>query len=489
MTTNPPGRIASGVGARTRRLVYGTLTSDVLRDELSVTTRIDLAHVVMLTERGLLERERAVALLRLVTDLGRQDYAPLWGLPAPRGVYLMYEQYLMRSLGEETGGRLHTGRSRNDLKATATALRLSDWAMEFLSDAMRLQAVLLARARAHRDVVMPVHTHFQAAMPITYGHYLSGVALALGRDITAVRQAADGLSVCPMGAGAIAGTDLAIDPGRVAQLLGFDRASVHSIDAVASRDVLLRLLGAVVGLGITLSRLATDLQLWSTAEFGFITFPDRLVGGSSAMPQKRNAFLLEHVKAKAGAATGSWAAVASTMKSTPFTNSIEVGTEAVAAAWPGLLAVADSVLLCQSLVGGARPVGERMLRRAEDGFVTATTVANRLVRHGVPFRVAHHLVGDAVRRAVDRGATDLSGLRLPPGTPPEAADDPPLPRATAALRYGGGPGALQQGLDEALAALAANADWWRPRQERRRAAARTLADTVADMMGDTTDAA
>ncbi|MFF2785337.1 argininosuccinate lyase [Streptomyces sp. NPDC058049] len=489
MTTSATGRISSGVGARTQRLVYGTLTPDSLRDELSVTTRIDLAHVVMLAERKLLEPERAVRLLRLVADLREQDYVPLWGLPAPRGVYLMYEQYLMGVLGEETGGRLHTGRSRNDLKATATAMRLSRWTMDFLRDAVRLEAVLLARSRAHRDVVMPVYTHFQPAMPITYGHYLSGVALALGRDITAVQQAAEGLWVCPMGAGAVAGTDLAIDPARVAELLGFDRPCVHSIDAVASRDVLLRLLGTVTGLGITLSRLATDLQLWSTAEFGFIAFPDRLVGGSSAMPQKRNAFLLEHVKAKAGVATGAWTAAASTMKSTPFTNSIEVGTEAVAAAWPGLQAVADSVLLCQSLAGGARPVDDRMLHRAEEGFVSATTVANRLVRYGVPFRTAHRLVGDAVRRAVDRGSTDLSGLRLPQGTPPHAADDPPLPQAVASLRYGGGPGTLDQGLDEALAVLAAHTGWWRMRHGRLMAATRTLEDTVAAMTGDTIDAA
>ncbi|WP_241195287.1 lyase family protein, partial [Streptomyces sp. ADI93-02] len=319
MTKEASGRLTSTIGLRTQRLVYGELTPEALRDELSLTTEIDLAHVVMLAERDLLERPAAAQLLRSITALRDEDYTPLRKLPTPRGVYLMYERYLSQTLGEEIGGRLHTGRSRNDLKATATAMRLRFWALDFLAEAVRLEAVLLSRARAHQDVVMPVHTHFQAAMPITYGHYLTGVALALGRDITAVQQAADGLSVCPLGAGAVAGSDLPIAPARVADLLGFDRPNPHALDAVASRDVLLRLLGAVSGIGITLSRLATDLQLWSTVEFGFVLFPDRLVGGSSAMPQKRNAFLLEHVKAKAGLAVGAWTAMASAMKSAPFT--------------------------------------------------------------------------------------------------------------------------------------------------------------------------
>src|SRR5262249_838060 len=140
-----------------------------------------------------------------------------------------------------------------------------------------------------------------------------GVALAVGRDIDALRSAAAGLSVCPLGAGAVAGTELPIDPAYTAALLGFTTATRHALDAVASRDVPLRLLAAVTGLAVTLSRLAADLQLWSTVEFGFVTFPDRLVGGSSAMPQKRNAFLLEHVKAKPGQALGAWAAAASVM--------------------------------------------------------------------------------------------------------------------------------------------------------------------------------
>ncbi|MGH3901257.1 MAG: argininosuccinate lyase [Pseudonocardiaceae bacterium] len=386
----------------------------------------------------------------------------------------------MRLLGADIGGRLHTGRSRNDLNATIAAMRLRSWLLDFLGEACRLQAVLLSRGRAYRDTIMPVYTHFQPAMPITYGHYLVGVALALGRDVTAVQQAADGLSRCPMGAGAVAGCDLPIDPARIARLLGFDAAPMHALDAVASRDVLLRVLAAVAGAGVTLSRLGTDLQLWSTMEFGFVEFPERLVGGSSAMPQKRNAFLLEHVKAKAGAAIGAWTATASTMKSTPFTNTIEVGTEAVQSAWSGLSAVADAVALAQVLTSGARPVPARMSRRAEEGFVTATAVANLLVRDGVPFRSAHHAVGNAIRQAVERGETVISSVELP-GTeaPLEVALDLPLEVAVAALARGGGPGAFTEAFAAAAAVTTDQYAWCRQRRDVVRRAQRELADAVA----------
>jgi argininosuccinate lyase len=244
---------------------------------------------------------------------------------------------------------------------------------------------------------------------------------------------------------------------------------------VASRDVPLRLLGAATGVAVLLSRLATDLQLWSTVEFGFVEFPDRLVGGSSAMPQKRNAFLLEHVRAKAGQALGAWAGAASTMSCTPFTNSIEVGTEAMAGVWAGLHAAEQAVLLSQALVSGARPVPARMAERTEDGFTAATAVANRLVRRGVPFRAAHHLVGDAVRRAVAAGSTRLADF-LPPDL--LAGDDPHYLTDLAALlraqEHGGGPGAFADSCQQAVASWVSHRQWHRDWR-------RSLADADADL--------
>jgi argininosuccinate lyase len=458
------GRLRGQLGLRTQRVVYGDQSLASLRDELPLMMTVDRAHVVMLAERGLIESDVAVALLRCLADLAAEGFVPLAGRPSPRGTYLMYEQYLIDCLGPAVGGVLHTGRSRNDVKATLCLLRARRWVLEFVEQATRLEAVLLARGRAYQSVVMPVHTHFQAAMPISYGYYLLGVARAVGRDVDAVVVAADGLGTCPLGAGAVAGSDLPIDPVRTAELLGFPHTTVHALDAVASRDVMLRLLAAVAGLCVTLSRLAADLQLWSTTEFGFVEFPDRLVGGSSAMPQKRNAFLLEHLKAKPGQALGAWTAAAATMAGTPFTNSIEVGTEAVDRIWPGLRAADDAVSLGQVLAGGARPVPARMARRAETGFTVATAIANRLVREGVPFRTAHHQVGDAVRRAVEAGSTELAGFG-PSSWRDELGIDKLDPQELVrCLVHGGGPGAFRDAYHHACGVWSGHRRWQRNRR-------------------------
>jgi len=481
--TGGTGRLRGELGSRTRRVVYGELTQAELDAELPLMVRVDQAHLVMLAEQKLVAAEAAGALLRCMAELAADRYRPLLTRPAPRGLYLMYEGYLTERLGPDIGGVLHSGRSRNDLKATITNLRLREWVLDFAEQAVRLEAVLLSRARAYRSVVMPVYTHFQAAMPVTYGYYLLGVALAAGRDIEALRAAAGGLQVCPLGAGAVAGTDLPIDPVRTARLLGFPASTEHALDAVASRDVPLRLLGAVAGLAVTLSRLATDLQLWSTAEFGLVEFPDRLVGGSSAMPQKRNAFLLEHVKAKPGQALGAWAAAASAMAATPFTNSIEVGTEAVASVWTGLRAAEQAVLLSQVLASGARPVPARMSERAEAGFTAATAVANRLVQRGLPFRTAHHMVGDAVRRAVEAGSTRLADFG-PPGwlAGLDLAEldlaEIDLAGLVAEQVHGGGPGAFAAPFEHAVTAWTVHRRW---HQDWRRSVAGAEADLAREV--------
>jgi argininosuccinate lyase len=463
-------------------VVYGGLSPAAIDAELPLLVEVDRAHLVMLAERRLIPAEAAGRLLRCIAELAADRFRPLHGRPAPRGLYLMYEGYLVERLGAEVGGRLHTGRSRNDLKATITCLSFRRWLLDFAEQATRLAAVLLARARAYQQVVMPVYTHFQAAMPVSYGYYLLGVARAVGRDIDALDSAADGLRTCPLGAGAVAGTDLPIDPARTAALLGFDRPAGHALDAVASRDGPLRLLAAAAGLAITLSRLATDLQLWSTVEFGFLEFPDRLVGGSSAMPQKRNAFLLEHLKAKPGQALGAWAAAAASMAGTPFTNTIEVGTEATDRIWPGLHAAEQSVLLAQVLVSGARPVPERMAQRAEAGFTTATATANRLVQQGIPFRTAHHQVGTAVRRAVAAGSTDLTGFG-PPGWLDGIDRPTDLAGEVRAHAYGGGPGAFPAAYQSCYAGWVDQLRRHRQWRESLAAAADALAGAVRDLAG------
>ncbi|GAX51769.1 argininosuccinate lyase [Streptomyces olivochromogenes] len=466
------GRLTRTLAPRTRRVVYGDQGPEAVRRELERTTTVDLAHIVMLTETGLLPGPVAAALLDRVRRLRADGFRELYGLDAPRGTYLMYEGHLTRELGADVGGKLHTARSRNDIKATVTAMRLRDELLDLTSQLLRQQGILLARARAHADVVMPVYTHFQPAMPVTYGYYLAGVAAALDRDLAALLHSLDELDRCPLGAGAVAGTDLPINPERTAQLLGFTRPPLHALDAVAARDSVLRAVACAASAAVTLSRLATDLQLWSTQEFGFVVFPERLVGGSSAMPQKRNAFLLEHVKAKAAVAVGAWTAAAAAMKSTPFTNSIEVGTEAVDAAWPAFDALRDAVLLGQVLVSGARPVAARMEQRAREGFVTATVIANRMVAQGVPFRTAHHVVGAAVRAAVEAGEPELDVA----GTSPAPGD------VVGDLDRGGGPGECGKAVGELRSRLTEHADQLAAHRRRLLEAGELLAAETATVL-------
>jgi argininosuccinate lyase len=436
------GRIRRPLDPRARRVVFGDHVEQAIRDELPFYVAIDRAHLVMLLERGILPRESVRRLLAAMDGLAARDYAPLRGRPAPRGLYLLYESWLVETLGEDVGGAVHLARSRNDINATVLRLRLRGAYRALAREVLRLLATLVRRAERHAGLTMPVYTHWQPALPITYGHYLAGVASALGRDLRGIEDAASELDRCPLGAGAAGGTGVPIDTERTAALLGFAEGVRHSLDAVASRDLVLRLLAAAAVLGVTLSRVATDLQLWSTAELDLVRFPDELVGSSSMMPQKRNAFLLEHVKGRGGAPLGAFTAAAMAMHATPFSNSVAVGTEGVKPLWGALDEVTEATLLARLVVAGAQPQPERMRRRAAEGFTAATELANRLVLEtGASFRSAHHRVGALVTRAAE-GGLPLAEAAEPLFREHGLAADPAWldPAAVAAsAAFGGGP--------------------------------------------------
>jgi argininosuccinate lyase len=461
------GRILRGLTPTARKILFGETAGSSLDADFSYATRVDCAHLLALAECGIVGRARAARLLREIEKLRSSNFGPLRSLPAPRGLFLLYEDYLIEKLGPETGGVLQTARSRNDLNATVLRMRLRAPYLRLLGEALRLQAVLIRRARRFARVVMPAYTHYQAAVPITYGHYLAGLAQAVGRDIEEIFCAGSGLRFCPLGAGAVGGTSLPIDTARTAALLGFERPTANSIDAVGSRDLILRLLSAQAIFGVTLSRLAADFLLWATAEFGFLTFPDELVGSSSMMPQKRNPFLLEHVQGRSASASGAFVAAASAMHAKPFTNSIAVGTEAVSHIWKALQDTTEATILARLVVAGAEPDRESMLRRATDGYTQATELANRLALGGeVSFRTAHRSVGAIIRQAMERGGEPLDkavarwqeegGQALPlEGLDPDSI--------AAATSYGGGPGPAS--LEGQLKGLGDN---WRGDRARRR---------------------
>lgn len=478
------GRIKRGLTPAARRILFGADADASIEAELMYATEVDRAHLVMLAERGIVERERAGVLLDEIESLRANDFAPLRGRAAPRGLFLLYEDYLIERLGARTGGVLQTARSRNDLNSTSLRLRLRRPFHDLLREALRMQAVLLRRAARFAGVVMPAYTHYQAAVPITYGHYLAGVAAAFARDVAAVSRAGEGLGQCPLGACAVGGTSLPIDEARTASLLGFDEPVLNSIDAVASRDFVLRLLAGATIMGVTVSRLATDLLLWTTAEFGFIRMPDHLVGSSSIMPQKRNPYLLEHVQGRGASALGAFTAAATSMHSKPFTNSIAVGTEGVGHVWGALKDVTEAITLARLNVAGALPQPEAMLVRAAEGYTSATELANRLtVEGGVAFRTAHHAVGSIVTDAVAENNLPLEAAALKFGAGGQTISLEGLNPASVARAsaYGGGPGVAS--LENCLSRL--RAEWAGQRrrlreQEEKWKAARAALDRAVE---------
>ncbi|MGX7677220.1 argininosuccinate lyase [Plantactinospora sp. DSM 117369] len=432
------GRLTRAALPGARRIVFGETADAAIDDELHLMTAVDRAHLVMLRSRGLIGAGDAGRLIAAIDDLDRDGYRALRGRHAPRGLYLLYESHLAEVTGAEVAGRLHSGRSRNDLKATICALRLREWHAAVLRETLRTEAVALNAARRHRAAVLAGFTHFQPSVPITYGYYLAGVAAALGREADRLLAEIPHLSRCPLGAGAMAGTDLPIDPELTARLLGFAAPHPVALDAVASRDSVSAVLAIAASVAVTASRVALDLQLWTSAEPALLRLPDDLVGSSSAMPQKRNAYLLEHVRGRAARVLGAQTAVLAATRSAPFTNSIEVGTEAMAEAWPAYAHTIDVLRLLRMHLSGARPRVDRMAGHAAGHWTTATAVANRLVVEGHPFRRAHEVVGRLITGIE-------SGRPVQPGPPierraAELLDTLDVGEAVRAARFGGGPG-------------------------------------------------
>jgi len=431
MTTADTGMLHATLLPEAYDIVTAPSVEAALRDDLGLATEIDRAHVVVLAERGVLKAGAAVAILDEIALLRAADFTPLRGRPTPRGWYLMYEGYLIEKLGPEVGGNIQLGRSRNDYNATLFRLKLREPYHRLVREAFRLQDCLLRFARRHGDVVMPAFTHSQPAVPVTYGHYLAAVATDLADDLAALVGWADELDRCPLGAGAVGGTSVPIDPRRTADLLGFAQPVANSITAVASRDLVLRLLSHCVVTGVLMSRVATDLLQWTTAQ-GLLDLPDVLAGSSSMMPQKRNPFVLEHVQGLAAAPLGAYSTAVAAMHKTPYTNSIAVHAEGVRAMWDALARSTEAMTLLRLVIANAQPRPERMRERAEEGFTVATELANRLTfDDGYCFRDAHAEVGRRVAGAMANGSAIVGA--------PEPAE------VAAAMEFGGGPGPKSRG--------------------------------------------
>ncbi|WP_017231521.1 argininosuccinate lyase, partial [Pandoraea sp. B-6] len=355
---------------------------------------INKAHVVMLAEQGLIRPEHASALARGILAMEEQGPGAVPLDPSREDAYFNYEAHLMSLVGADIGGRLHTGRSRNDILATLDRLRGRAMLIELIDALLRVRTTALEQAERHAEVVMPGYTHLQPAQPMTYGFYLAGVAQALERDSRRLMDTLSHMNVSPLGAAAFAGTPFAIDRQRTAGLLGFDTYIDNALDAVGSRDFLLEGIADLSLLAVFWSRVAQDYFVWTTHEFGLIEFPDSVATTSSIMPQKKNPVVLEYLKGRTGQIVAALMAGSMAIKGTHFTHTGDANREGTLGFWDAARETLRCLTLLELVLRTARPVAARAGRLAAEDFSTATALADHMVRaHDLSFRAAHHLVG------------------------------------------------------------------------------------------------
>jgi argininosuccinate lyase len=402
------GRFAGGPAALMRE-INASIAFDrrLWREDIAAS----LAHVAMLETQGIIPEADASAIAEGLERI-EDEYARM-GVkedPALEDIHMHVEARLAELIGP-AAGRLHTARSRNDQVATDFRLWVRG-AIDATDAALAdFQRVLIARAEAHSESVMPGFTHLQSAQPVTLGHHLMAYYEMLARDRSRFAAARERLNECPLGAAALAGTSFPIDRDATAAALGFDRPSANSLDSVSDRDFALDYLMAATQCALHLSRLAEELILWASQPFGFAILADSFSTGSSIMPQKRNPDAAELVRGHSGRIAGAMVALVMTMKGLPLAYSKDMQDDK-----PPVFEAHDLLLLSLQALAGmvetTRFDEGRMRSAAEAGFATATDLADWLVREaGVAFREAHHIVGRAVQAAEEVGV-GLAELEL-----------------------------------------------------------------------------
>jgi argininosuccinate lyase len=423
------------------------------------------AHARVLNAAGLLTDDELAemigALDGLEADVAAGAFVPQ---AADEDVHTALERGLTERLGV-LGGKLRAGRSRNDQVATDFRLFLRDHARLVAAAVVELQRALLEQSGRHVDTAAPGFTHLQHAQPVSFGHELGKHVHAFARDLDRLRDWDRRAALSPMGAGALAGSSLPLDPQAVALELGFRGAIPNSIDAVSDRDFVAEFCFVTAMIGVHLSRLGEEICLWTSREFGWATLDDAWSTGSSIMPQKKNPDVAELARGKSGRLIGGLTGLLTTLKGLPFAynRDLQEDKEPAFDAIDTLLLVLPAMTGC---VATLRFDVERMAESAPQGFALATDIAEWLVRQGVPFREAHEVAGGCVRRAEARGVElwDLSDDEL------RAISDhlTPAVRSVLSVRgalesrsaYGGtAPNRVREQLADVAAVVDADAVW------------------------------
>lgn len=368
------------------------------------------AHARMLGEQGVISKDDVALIERGLDNI--KDRIEAGNFPFDindEDIHMSIEKALIQDIGE-AGARLHTGRSRNDQVITDTRLFAKKRCGDLMRANLALRHELVKQAEKNFDVILPGYTHMQHAQPVLLSHHLLAYAWMLSRDFTRLVAARDAADVNPLGSAALAGTTYPLDRRMTADELGFSSVTQNSLDAVSDRDFLLDLLYACTVSSIHLSRLAEEIVLWSTTEFGFITLSDAFSTGSSIMPQKKNPDFAELVRGKTGRVVGDLVALLVTLKSLPLAYNKDLQEDKEGAI--DAAATLEDCMNCMSGMISTMKVNEdAMATQAKKGYLAATDVADYLAKKGLPFRRAHEIVGHLVLLCDQRGC-DLEDLTI-----------------------------------------------------------------------------
>lgn len=372
------------------------------------------AHAIMLARQGIIDEGDLGEMLRCLRQAGAAlEAGELELRPELEDIHMNVERYVREGAGPEVAGRLHTARSRNDQVVTDCRLHLRGRILAIQESLAGLQHALLGLAEAHTETVMPGYTHVQHAQPITVGFWASGHASVFARDQKRLEAAFKTTNVCPLGSCALAGTSFPIDRQLTAELLGFDGVLQHALDAVGTRDFAAETLAALAILMSNVSKLAEELVLWTSYEFGALELADEFAFGSSIMPQKKNPCIAELARAKTAAVYGNLLNELVLIKGTPGGYNRDL-QEDKPPLWRAAADVSATVGILAPVIRSLKVNTDRLRELSGANFATATELANHLVRElHLPFRRSHHIVGTVVQQLIDEAKTfaDLSRVQ------------------------------------------------------------------------------
>ena len=372
-----------------------------------------VAHAKMLAKQRIISAADGRKIVRGLQAVEREISSGRFAFsPTDEDIHMNIERRLTELIGP-AGGKLHTARSRNDQVVLDMRLYLRDEVKVILAGLKALERELAKSAKKNLDVIMPGYTHLQRAQPVLFAHHLLAYVEMFARDYQRFADGLERIDVMPLGSGALAGTTFPIDRAYVAKLLGFPRLSKNSIDAVSDRDFLLEFLAAASILFVHLSRLADELVLWSSQEFGFIELPDGYCTGSSMMPQKKNPDVPELIRGKSGRVFGHLQALLTIMKGLPLAYNRDLQEDKMPL-FDTVDTVEASVKILGELIAGIKIRRDRLSSAVKDGFMNATDLADYLVGRGLAFRAAHEVAGKVVRYCLahDRRIEELNLAEL-----------------------------------------------------------------------------